>query len=286
MRRSTIIVASALAMLLGGCTIPVSSDLASAPIRPLYTYPVTSNDTPYSRCLKGMAVHPGTNLPTIAVGEIADKTGQYQIADTNTNSTVISQGITEMVVSAFYKTRKVRLVERFDLRIPLAELKMVQQGLTVATPAPKLRVSDFTVMGALTELNYNIVSDGARLVVSGIGGGGRTVVINVALDVRVVDSRSFDVVYVSSLQKQIYGYEIQANVFRFFGHQLVEFDAGRIQNEPLQIGVRSVVEMAAYQIMTDFLGLPSDQSCPIGDLGFTETIPLTPAQKETSDDPT
>ena len=51
-------------------------------------------------------------------------------------------------------------------------------------------------MGALTELNFNIVSEGARLSVSGIGGGGRTVVINVGLDVRVVNSQSFDVNYV------------------------------------------------------------------------------------------
>jgi len=93
-------------------------------------------------------------------------------------------------------------------------------------------------------------------------------VINVALDLRVVDSKSFSVAYVSSLQKQIYGFEVEANVFRFFGTQLVEFDAGRIQNEPLQLGVRSVVEMAVYQIMTEFLGLPKVGQCDLVEPDF------------------
>jgi curli production assembly/transport component CsgG/holdfast attachment protein HfaB len=50
-------------------------------------------------------------------------------------------------------------------------------------------------------------------------------------------------------------------VFRFFGSQLVEFEAGRIKNEPLQLGVRSVVEMAVYQFMTEYLGLPGKPEC-------------------------
>jgi len=129
--------------------------------------------------------------------------------------------------------------------------------------AGAMRGSDFIIVGALTELNYNIVSDGAGLFISGIGASGRTVVINVDLDVRVVNSQTFDVAYVSSLQKQIFGYEVEANIFRFFGSRLVEFNAGRIQNEPLQLGVRSVVEMAVYQIMTDYLGLPATQGCAI-----------------------
>lgn len=235
---------------------------------PLTGFPVTDNQTPYSRCLADLAAIPANNLPVFAVGEVADRTGQYQAAETNTLSTVVSQGVAEMVMSALFKSGKVHLVERYDLRVPLAEAKMAQQGLTAPRPIGGVRASDFTVVGALTELNYNIVSDGARLAVGGIGVGGRTVVINVAMDLRVIDNRSFAVRYITSLQKQILGYEVEANVFRFFGTQLVEFDAGRIQNEPIQLGVRSVAEMAVYQILTDFLGLPSTEGCRPRRLGI------------------
>jgi len=257
---------AACAATLAGCAGAHSVDSARDPgVRPLFSYAVTNNDTPYSQCLKSLGVTKPSNPPVFAVGEVSDKTGQFQ-NNGNQYSTVVTQGVAEMLMSAIQKTGMARMVERYDLRIPLAEMKMVEQKLVSANGGPQagsVRRSDFVVVGALTELNYNIVSEGARLAVAGIGGGGRSVVINVALDLRVVNSRTFDVNYVSTLQKQIYGFEVEANVFRFFGTQLVEFDAGRIQNEPLQLGVRSVVEMAVYQIMTDFLRLPSTPNCEL-----------------------
>ena len=261
---SALLLSVALLALAGCATGPYPAE----GVKPAFSFPVTSNSTPYTQCLTGLAVVPGTNLPTFAVGEVPDKTGQLQQGEAN-NSTVSSQGIAEMVMSALYKTRKAHLVERYDVRIPLAEIKMAEQKL--APPrSTTVRPSDFVVVGALTELNYNIVSDGARLAVSGVGLGGRTVVMNVGLDLRVVNARTFEVNYVTSLQKQILGQEVEANVFRFFGTQLVEFDAGRIRNEPLQLGVRSVVEMAVYQIMTDFLRLPSDDKCTLVKTDFMD----------------
>lgn len=248
---------------LGGCAVPGAMNKGG--VEPLYGAAVTNNDTPYSQCLGALGQRAGSNLPVFAVGEVADKTGQFQPTGNGT-STVLTQGVSEMVMSALYKTRKARLVERYDLRIPLAQAKMAEQRLTSAENAivpGTVRGSDFVLMGALTELNYNIVSGGGRLAVGGIGAGARSVVINVGLDLRVVNSRTFEVPYVTSLQKQIIGFEVEANVFRFFGTQLVEFDAGMRKNEPVQLGVRSVVEMAVYQIMTDFIGLAQTPECAL-----------------------
>lgn len=262
-----VLLATAACATLGACATPES--MQNGGIKPLYTFPVTSNDTPYSTCLSQLAGLPGFAMrPAVAVGEISDKTGQV---DRQSNSTVLSQGATEMMISALFKTEKVQLVERFDLRIPLAEMEMGRQGITAPNgqPAtPRIRTSNFVIVGALTELNYNITSGGVGLWVGGVGAGMRTVVINVGLDVRVINSQTFEVGYANSLQKQIFGYEVEANVFRFFDSRLVEFDAGRIQNEPLQLGVRSVVEMAAYQIMTDYLGLPSSPECALAQTAF------------------
>lgn len=65
----------------------------------------------------------------------------------------------------------------------------------------------------------------------------------------------------SSLQKQIIGYEQQAGIYRFFKNHLIEFDVGRLKNEPIQVGVRSVVEMAVLQIMLDGFKLPAPDNC-------------------------
>lgn len=254
-----------LATLLSGCAETMGP--LNEGVQPNFTYPVTNNDTPYSQCLASLQQVPAKHLPIFAVGEVSDKTGQFNY-DVNGRGYALSQGVSEMVISALAKTEKVNMVERLDLRIPLAEVKLSEQKRLSRKDSEygKLPASDFILVGALTELNYNIVSGGLQTYVSGIGGGGRMVVINVALDLRVIDSRNFAIRYVSSLQKQIYGYEVEANVFRFFGDTLVEFGAGTIKNEPLQLGVRSVVEMAVYQIMTEFLKLPEAKGC-----GLVET---------------
>lgn len=241
-------------------------------VEPMMSFPVTSNRTPYSSCLKALSQLEGYNhLPTFAVGEVADKTGAFAKEGL---SRELTQGTTEMVISSLYRTGKVNLQERWDIRVPLAEMKLASQGMLVGRRPNdyKIRASDFVVVGALTELNYNIVSGGLGLAVSGIGANTRAVIINVALDLRVVNPATLEVPYVSSLQKQIYGVEVAANVFRFFGTELVEFEAGVIKNEPLQLGVRSVVEMAVYQIMTDFLKLPEAEECRLMEANFNHDL--------------
>ena len=39
-------------------------------VKPLVVYPVTSNDTPYSQCLRKLQTVPADNLPVFAVGEV------------------------------------------------------------------------------------------------------------------------------------------------------------------------------------------------------------------------
>ena len=252
------------ALLLGGCS---STGLYRAErVAPLVSFPVTDNPTPFSQCLSALSRPEATNRPRFAVGEVGDKTGQLNFEN---ESTARTQGVAEMVMSALGRTGMVRLIERFDLRVPLAEVQLAERELTGRDKSDfRLEPFDFLILGALTELNYNIVSQGVGLHVAGIGGGVRSVVINVALDLRVVDANTFEVRYITNLQKQVRGYEVEANVFRFFGDTLVEFDAGRIRNEPLQLGVRSVVEMAVYQIMTEFLGLPGSQECAVVEPSF------------------
>lgn len=223
--------------------------------KPLLGPPVTDNATPYSVCLDGLAQNPGQNRPTIAVGNIVDKTGK-RAYDSINDSTEVTQGASEMVISAFFKTRQVNLAERLDPRIALSEQQLVQTDL-IKRPIGEANVAPahFVVLGAVTELNYNIHSGGERLFIGGIGGSRRAAVINVGLDLRLVEMRSLGTVYVTSLQKQIVGFEHEAGIFRFFGDQFVEFDSGKVRNEPLQLGVRSVVELAVYQILTEGLGL-------------------------------
>lgn len=255
------ILAASVAALAGGCagTIPTNTKHET----PYFGAPVTDNHTPYSVCLGALAKLPAQNAPVIAVGDIKDKTGQMSNSN-YTESTMLTQGVSEMLISALYKTQRVGIAERMDLSIPMTEKQLAEMGL-LADTAPGLKPTpvNFIVLGALTELNYNILSGGVRLFINGIGGGVREAIINVGLDLRIVDVRTFQTVYATSLQKQIIGFEVETGVFSFFGNNLVEFDAGALRNEPLQVGVRSVVEMGVLQILTEGFGLPTPENCDL-----------------------
>lgn len=248
-------IAALTAVSIGACSPSIDADSQT---KPLLGPPVTDNATPYSVCLEGLGKNPGLNRPNIAVGNIADKTGK-RAYDALNDSTEVTQGTSEMVISAFYKARQVNLTERLDPRIALSEQQLVQTNL-IKRPIGEANVAPahFVVLGAVTELNYNIHSGGERLFVAGLGASRRAAVINVGLDLRLVEMKSLGTIYVTSLQKQIVGVEYETGIFRFFGDQFVEFDSGEIRNEPLQLGVRSVVELAVYQILTEGLGLPAE----------------------------
>ena len=252
-----------LSIVTAGCTSP--NFKVNKGIAPLQGPPVTDNGTPYSSCLMALAAHPGDNLPSIGVGEIRDKTGQ-RVATNYSGSTMLTQGVSEMVISALYKTRKVHVSERLDTSVSALEHRFAEVGMGskkdfVANVAP----TDFIVLGALTELNYNISSNASRLYVAGIGAASKQAVINVGLDLRVVNSKTLRTVHVVSLQKQIIGYEQEAGIYRFFQNHLIEFDIGHLKNEPIQVGVRSVVEMAVLQIMVNGFKLPAPDNCAIPD---------------------
>ena len=132
-------------------------------VLPAVSFPVTDNETPYSACLRSLA--PMTTLPDgtvinykprIAVAEIYDKTGQYEQEGL---SRPLTQGVTDMLYSAFHKTRKVSLIERSDMRIPLAEMKLVEQNAIVGRnqQAYQITPTDFVIMGSQTELDRKSV---------------------------------------------------------------------------------------------------------------------------------
>ncbi|CAM3829843.1 CsgG/HfaB family protein [Vreelandella rituensis] len=123
-------------------------------VQPLTGPPVTSNHTPYSQCLADLRDgYEANNLPVIAVGQISDKTGQRTYS-TVTESSALTQGVSEMLISAFHKTGKVNLTERLDVRVPLAEQQLFEQNALAFAPQPIAVVpANFVVLGALTELN-------------------------------------------------------------------------------------------------------------------------------------
>ena len=255
---------------------------------PIGGSPVISNETPYSTALRCMNGYTSQRPLRVAVGQIADYTGK---AESDNSGRKLTQGAALMAMSALSKAG-VHLVERFDTSVAEMELKYANNKLIGGGDQPQpgdyrrimagsIPGSDYYLVGGITELNFNIRSEGAN------GDGGQTTtngikgsasaslyVMNVGLDLRLVDTNTLQVVDVISYQKQIIGHQIQAGVFDFLGETFFDASAGESALEPIQLAVRSVVERAVLEMTSRLYRIPAN-ACASG-LG-TESDPLADA---------
>ena len=269
---------------LSGCVSPVAGPNGNYAAT-IGEAPVTANPTPYSSalvCLSEYAQHYGVHAPRIAVGRIADYTGKAE----DNGGREITQGASLMAISALAKAG-VPLVERYDTSVSELELKYANNKLISdqpdvggpgggpAGPAPYRKImagqvpgSDFYLVGGITELNYNIRSSG----VNGQGGKqdatqgtglatGQLYVMNVAIDLRLVETKTMEVVDVVSYQKQIIGRQVGLGLFKFFGSNVIDISAGEGGLEPIQLAVRDMVERATVEIMSNLYGAPGPTAC-------------------------
>lgn len=228
---------------------------------------VMENKTRYSQaleCLKPMVGGRGPNAKRFAVGRVSDFTGKEDLV----NGKRLTQGAALMVISALAKTG-VPMVERFDTSIADMELKYSDNKLITDNPDSKahrqifsgsLPGSDYHIVGGITEVNYNIRSGSLESSIRFIGAAARYFVMNVAVDLRVVNTKTLEVVNTQSLQKQIIGTELSGGYFRLFSDGLVDVNAAERTQEPIQKGVRMVIEQAVFNMLTEMNNLPA-QNC-------------------------
>lgn len=221
---------------------------------------------PAFACLFMQIVSKQKPAVSIAVGDIKDYTGKYSQSDGN----ALTQGGALMVYSALGKLGSaVELRERFDTRIAELELaytdrRQLGDGQAHMVSADKeakkvpwlpyfggsILKSNYYIVGGITELNYNIQSGGVDLQVGGVGPKARSFTMGVGVDLRIVDTETLRVVSTISLQKQITGHEVGFNVFRFFGSDLFDMNAGYKNLEPLQLGVRTTLEQGVLELVS------------------------------------
>jgi curli biogenesis system outer membrane secretion channel CsgG len=229
---------------------------------------VRDNRTPMDpalACFANMIAARGARPLVVGVGDVRDYTGKYSVNEGN----AITQGGALMVYSALGKLGgAVAVAERFDPTIAERELGYTDRrqlgdgqvhdvtGPAGASKVPwlpyfggSIAASNYYIVGGITELNYNIRSGGVETGVSSIGPKARTFTQSVAIDLRIVDTRTLLVVKTISLTKQFTGYEVGFNIFRFFGSNLFDINIGAKGQEPLQLGIRTAIEEATMRLV-------------------------------------
>ncbi|MGZ9099588.1 MAG: holdfast anchoring protein HfaB [Brevundimonas sp.] len=271
--------ASAVAALLSGC-ISTTANPQGLYASPIGNAPVTANPTPYSAALYCMADYARRyNLPSprIAVGRISDYTGTVS-AD---GGRQVTGGASLMAMTALAKSGA-RITERYDTSVSEMELRYANnrligdEGSGGADDVQYRRIlagsvpgTDFYIIGGITEVNYNIRSAGfdmaagqatSQTPLSGAFAG-KSYVMNIAIDLRLVQTTSLEVVDVVSYQKQIIGREISAGVFDFLNGNVFDISAGEGGLEPVQLAVRALIERATVEFMANLYGAPGPEIC-------------------------
>lgn len=271
--------ASAAAALLSGC-ISATANPQGLYASPIGNAPVTANPTPYSAALYCMADYARRyNLPSprIAVGRIADYTGTVS-AD---GGRQVTGGASLMAMTALAKSGA-RITERYDTSVSEMELRYANnrligdEGPGGADDVQYRRIlagsvpgTDFYIIGGITEVNYNIRSGGFDMAAGqatsqtplSAAFAGKSYVMNIAIDLRLVQTTSLEVVDVVSYQKQIIGREISAGVFDFLNGNVFDISAGEGGLEPVQLAVRALIERATVEFMANLYGAPGPEVC-------------------------
>ena len=278
------IAATLISLMLAGCASTSADKVTGLYAQPVGDAPATINPTQYSSallCLASQAGAGGRAAPRVAVGTIADLTGKRDI----TTGAKVSQGASLFAISALGKAG-LRLVERSDRGIADTELAYAQNHTLSDSPekagsdpenyrpiyAGQIAGSDFYIVGGLTELNYNIRSTGVDARGGDVGTGGlkgsltgSTYVINIAIDLRMVDSRSQEIIDITSYQKQIIGREIKPGVFDFLNGNVIDISGGKSELEPMQLAARTLVERSIYDFASTLLQIKPTNCLNEGD---------------------
>jgi curli production assembly/transport component CsgG/holdfast attachment protein HfaB len=172
-----------------------------------------------------------------------------------------------MAISAFDRLN-LPLVERLDNAVAETELKLANNNLigdrgeVRKIGAGSLEGSDIFLVGGITELNYNIGSVAQDVFADSVGYGAQAYVMNIAIDLRIVDTDSMRVLEVVSYQKQILGREVRAGVFEFFDGVLFDLSVSDRALEPMQLAVRAMIEKAVGEMARSLFGLSPEVCTP------------------------
>jgi len=187
------------------------------------------------------------NKPSIAVYNIADKTGQRK----QTGSAVVTQGATDMLITALVRSRQFKVLDRSNLGNFMNELQLQNEDRLAYGEGPKIGEmtgADYVIKGAITEYQVDKNTGGLGISIANVGGSTEKATASTAIDIRVVDTTTGEVVWARSLKDEIEGKKVGLQAFSFMGNNIVEFETGKGKQEVINLVVRSLLEEAVFML--------------------------------------
>lgn len=214
----------------------------------------------------------------MSVYNIQDETGQFKPYPASNFSTSVPQSATAMLVSALKDSNWFTPLERQGLQNLLNERKIIraaQENGTVSDnnrgQLPSLVAANILIEGSIIGYESNVKSGGAGARYFGIGASTEYQLDQIAVNLRVVNVSTGEVLSSVNTSKTILSYEFQAGVFRYIDYQrLLEGEVGYTVNEPVMLCLMSAIETGVIYLVNDGLSRnlwqlqnPADANSPI-----------------------
>lgn len=150
-------------------------------------------------------------------------------------------------------------LERQGLQNLLNERKIIraaQENGTVAInnriPLQSLTAANIMVEGSIIGYESNVKSGGVGARYFGIGADTQYQLDQIAVNLRVVNVSTGEILSSVNTSKTILSYEVQAGVFRFIDYQrLLEGEVGYTSNEPVMLCLMSAIETGVIFLIND-----------------------------------
>ncbi|SMC93307.1 curli production assembly/transport component CsgG [Fulvimarina manganoxydans] len=210
------------------------------------------------------------NLPapsekvTVSVYDLEDLTGQFKESDrVQTLSKAVTQGGAAILIKSLQDTGERRwftVLERKDLdnllkeRQILTEMRRLYRGedRLDANVLPPLKHAGFIIEGAIIGYDTNVVTGGVGARFLAIGGDTKYLQDVVTVTLRVVSTKTGEVLTSVTSRKMVSSYALQGGAFRYLKlDELLEAETGVTYNEPKQLAVEAAVEKAVYSLVIE-----------------------------------
>lgn len=156
-------------------------------------------------------------------------------------------GMVEMLTTALVKSGRYIVVERQEIDQILSEQKLGQAGIVTeesAAQVGKMLGVELAVMGSITEFGYSKKETGGR--VKGFGLGVKTQKATVAVDVRLVNTTTGEILKAESVRKEEVSSGLAVSSPEFGFHDKAEFDNSLV-GKATRSAIEAIVQLIDQQ---------------------------------------
>jgi curli biogenesis system outer membrane secretion channel CsgG len=171
----------------------------------------------------------------------------------------IGEGMSDMLVSALVETDKFTVLEREALQDILEEQRLAEEGRVsaqTAAQAGKLLGAQILIRGAITEFSHKKTGTAGKIKIKGFTIGRAREVAHVAVDVRMYDTTSGEVLTSKPVEGGAETTALKVGV----AYKDLTFGAGGFEKTPLGKATREVINEAVELIISEMKEIPWEGS--------------------------